>query len=408
MKISGLIDAGNTFTVATNARLQKVTLITANNAIIHVTALIDGGASRNIIDTRVSSAGGYRLPTLGAWRGVVDAGGARRMAHWEIVDLKGAVEMILGRSWLRDVGAVHDYASDEIVVRVDGQTFRLQPAQEDRRVMAEVEPTVGAIDLQSDDDVLTLDSGEQASRVLPHPSEDLCMSADLGEPIVETCTGGADEGHRVTNPSRAGPRSTAAIPSSTAPPSLCASHIVQTPLLNGADEPFVEHENTGTREDLQPADAPTAFEPSDSSPIFGHNRCRTSTRWAFLAVEATDDDEVPDVGDWRPSGEPALKGRAAQEALRLGEMYAARYQKTRTERRKVTQARRLKNAHIAAQLLDDALRDVREGAELNSIAAAWESTVLKDVPPTPVHPADAARIAFDRVMQSIRKELLWQ
>ncbi|KAJ7177153.1 hypothetical protein C8R46DRAFT_834690, partial [Mycena filopes] len=106
---------------------------------IHVTALIDGGASRNIIDTAfhrgvaeklgallegadLRSAGGYRLPTLGAWRGVVDAGGARRMAHWEIVDLKGAVEMILGRSWLRDVGAVHDYASDEIVVRVDGQT----------------------------------------------------------------------------------------------------------------------------------------------------------------------------------------------------------------------------------------------------------------------------------------------
>ncbi|KAJ7130711.1 hypothetical protein C8R46DRAFT_924742, partial [Mycena filopes] len=139
MKISSLIDAGDTFTVATNARLQKVSLITANNSVIQATALIDGGACRNIMDTAfhrgvaeelgalregadMRSAGGYRLPTLGAWRGVVEAGGAKKMAHVEIVDLKGAVELILGRSWLRDVGAIHDYASDEIVVRVEGRT----------------------------------------------------------------------------------------------------------------------------------------------------------------------------------------------------------------------------------------------------------------------------------------------
>ncbi|KAJ7863202.1 hypothetical protein B0H13DRAFT_1638305, partial [Mycena leptocephala] len=134
MKISSLIDTDGTFTVATNARLQKVSIITADNSEIHTTALVDGGASRNIMDITfyrgieeklgvlwdgadLRSAGGYRLPTLGAWRGIVDAEGAKTMAHWEIVDLKGAVEMILGRSWLRDLGAVHDYGSDEIMVR---------------------------------------------------------------------------------------------------------------------------------------------------------------------------------------------------------------------------------------------------------------------------------------------------
>ncbi|KAJ7474660.1 hypothetical protein B0H11DRAFT_1654952, partial [Mycena galericulata] len=96
--------------------------------------LIDGGASRNIIDVTfydriaeelgplrkgadLCSAGGYRLPTRGAWRGVVDAEGVRSMAHWEIVDLKGAADMILGRSWMRDIGAVHDHGSDVITVQ---------------------------------------------------------------------------------------------------------------------------------------------------------------------------------------------------------------------------------------------------------------------------------------------------
>ncbi|KAJ7236539.1 hypothetical protein C8J57DRAFT_1033954, partial [Mycena rebaudengoi] len=96
--------------------------------------LVDGGASRNIIDISfyhkiaedlgplmegadLRSAGGYRLPTLGAWRGSVGAEGVQTMAHWEIVDLKGVVEMILGRSWLRDLKAVHDYGSDEIMVK---------------------------------------------------------------------------------------------------------------------------------------------------------------------------------------------------------------------------------------------------------------------------------------------------
>lgn len=175
------------------------------------------------------------------------------------MDLKGAVEIILGRSWLRDLGAVHDYGSDEIVVQVDGVPVRLQPAQEDRQVMAELEqPLQDAIDLQSNK-ILTFDSGEQALEVLPHPSEDLCMSVDKEEILVEACTGCTDGGHRVINPSRVGPRSTAAMPSSAAPPSSCASH--NTLNVDDTDGSFTEHGND-IRKNLQHADAPTAVVPA--------------------------------------------------------------------------------------------------------------------------------------------------
>ncbi|KAJ7135067.1 hypothetical protein C8R43DRAFT_1132975 [Mycena crocata] len=310
MHISSLIDAGGTFTVATNARLQKVSLITSTGSRINVTALIDGGASRNIIiafyrgvaeelrllweGADLRSAGGYRLPTLSAWRGLVDAEGVVAMAHSEIVDLKGAAEMILGRSWLRDIGAIHDYGTDEIMVRHNGTTVRLVAAQEDRRVLARIEePFRGAKDLQTGG-VLTVDSGEQAIRVLPHPCEDLCTSAGNGEDLVVTCTGGTDEGYRVTNPSRVGPQSNAAIPSSTAPPSSCSSPVTLNH-WDGTDNIFVEHGNDKACEDLQPADAPTALASDESSPLFGHNRCRTSTHWAFLAVDVMEDEVVPTV-----------------------------------------------------------------------------------------------------------------
>ncbi|KAJ7808701.1 hypothetical protein B0H13DRAFT_1928316 [Mycena leptocephala] len=333
------------------------------------------------------------------------------MAHWEIVDLKGAVEMILGRSWLRDLGAVHDYGSDKIMVRGNGTLVRLQPAQEDRRVMVEVDqPIDGAVDLQSDE-ILTFDSGEQALRVLPHPCEDLCTSADDDEIVVETCTGGADEGRRVTNPSRAGPRSTAAIPSSMAPrahvrPTL--SSMLRTTLMTSSSTGKKTHAKTSSMQTLPQQLQPTVRPRSLDTTAAGHPHAGRFLRSRQQTMRV-----CQRHGDWRPSKRPSLSGSAAGAALELGGMYAARYQKTRTERRKETQQRRLKNAHQAAQLLDEALREaaeqnecevrpLRELTELNAVAAAWESTAVRPEPPTQVLPAEVARIAFDRLMQSER------
>lgn len=126
LKISSITCEDGAFTIATNARLQEATIITNGGARIEVVALVDDGASRNVMDVGyfeeieellgeleegedLVGAGGNRLPTCGAWRGKVETGGVVKWAHWEIIDLGGSAKMILGRPWLRDVGAVHNY-----------------------------------------------------------------------------------------------------------------------------------------------------------------------------------------------------------------------------------------------------------------------------------------------------------
>ena len=43
------------------------------------------------------------------------------MSHFEIFDCKGAFDVILGKPWLREVRAQHDYVMDSITIGKDGQ-----------------------------------------------------------------------------------------------------------------------------------------------------------------------------------------------------------------------------------------------------------------------------------------------
>ena len=155
LKISSITCEDGAFTIATNARLQEAMIITNGGDCIEVVALVDDGASCNVMDVGyfkeieellgeleeredLVGAGGNRLLTCGAWRGKVETGGVVKWAHWEIIDLGGLAKMILGRPWLRDVGAVHDYSTDVIHIKGDDGEKEFQLVQVDHRRIEEV------------------------------------------------------------------------------------------------------------------------------------------------------------------------------------------------------------------------------------------------------------------------------
>ena len=155
LEISSNTCKDGAFTIATNARLQEATIIMNGGDHVEVVALVDDGVSRNVMDVGyfeeieellgeleegedLVGAGGNRLPTCGAWRGKVETGGVVKWANWEIIDLGGSAKMILGRPWLRDVGAVHNYLTDVIHIKGDDGEKELQLAQVDHRRIEEV------------------------------------------------------------------------------------------------------------------------------------------------------------------------------------------------------------------------------------------------------------------------------
>lgn len=155
LQVSSITCKNGSLTIATNARLQEAVIIPNDRKCIEVVALVDNGASRNVMDTAyfeeildslgvliqvkdLVGAGGNWLPTFGAWRGRVERGGVSVWAHWEIIDLGGSTKMILGWPWLRDVGAVHDYVTDIIQVAGEEGLKKLQQAQVDNQRREEV------------------------------------------------------------------------------------------------------------------------------------------------------------------------------------------------------------------------------------------------------------------------------
>ena len=306
LEISSITCENGAFTVATNVRLQEATLITTGGDRVEVVAVVDDGVSRNVMDVRyfdgimellgeleegedLVGAGGNRLPTFGAWRGKVETGGVVKWAHWEIIDLGGSAKIILGRPWLRDVGAVHDYSTDVIHIKGDEGERELQPAQVDHRKVEEIETR---------------------------------QSLDIG------------------------------------------------------------HKEQLEPTTLQHAEDFTLSKTATTFLLFGHARCKTSSRWVALAVEMDEkeedmmDEEETEMGTRDEM--PMLK-EFLEEVLCLGEVYEARWRTTRSERRKRMRVKRARIAERLGALLEETLAEAEEerkswaaSEELNRVVAAWE------------------------------------
>ena len=98
LEISSVTWQDGAYTVATNARLQEASLVTKLGQKIEVVALVDGGASQNVIDygfykrmegtlgelgpgEDLVAAGNNPLKTHGAWRGQVEMGAVSTWAQ---------------------------------------------------------------------------------------------------------------------------------------------------------------------------------------------------------------------------------------------------------------------------------------------------------------------------------------
>jgi hypothetical protein len=118
---------------------QRIRLAGPSKYQVRATAQIDNGAMRNCIGRHVWESYGHCLGTLilttlkvsvannqtiqcdGLWYGDVDIGGTKSKTYFVIFDCKGTFDVILGKPWLHEVKAVHDYATDTIIVK-SGQT----------------------------------------------------------------------------------------------------------------------------------------------------------------------------------------------------------------------------------------------------------------------------------------------
>ncbi|KII83196.1 hypothetical protein PLICRDRAFT_180599 [Plicaturopsis crispa FD-325 SS-3] len=298
--ISDIKPDGEYFTVATSARYQQATLIGPSGERTPVLALVDGGASRNVIDkacferiaprlaplkpgTNLKSAGDFELHAFGAWEGYIDTAGVAKWMQCEVIDLKGAVDMILGRPWLRDTKTQHDYGADTITVSDTNRTATLYAQHREsvlRKRRNEGLPTIPEGDEPHD-------NPEQATAVLPHrPSEDLPATVPTEVGQCQSWSGCADVGYCVPDPSRSGPRSTSVAyvdvappPNSTLPPaSLCTDN---------ADA--WSHIPRASREGS--ARSRPRARVTTTTPLFGSARCGTASRWALLAVDEGEVDE---------------------------------------------------------------------------------------------------------------------
>ena len=119
--------------------LQRIQLKGKRGTVVRATGQVDDGAMRNCISldrwmkyghcldsltkstTIISVANATKIESKGTWTRTVQVGGTGALSHFEIFDCKGAFDVILGKPWLREVQAQHDYVTDSITIRKDGQ-----------------------------------------------------------------------------------------------------------------------------------------------------------------------------------------------------------------------------------------------------------------------------------------------
>jgi hypothetical protein len=116
---------------------QHVQLLNKNSYAVRATAQVDDGAMRNCIGhhiwhsyghclrelkpsvTQISVASGHEVPCDGTWSGEVWIGGTTSFTHFEVFDCGYAFNIILGKPWLQEVRAIHNYATDTIRIPME-------------------------------------------------------------------------------------------------------------------------------------------------------------------------------------------------------------------------------------------------------------------------------------------------
>lgn len=123
---------------STKPFLQRIQLKGPQNVIVRATGQIDDGASKNCISknrwdryghclsplgpstTLIKVANDAQIRSMGRWHGGVTVGGTETQSTFEVFDCKNAFDVILGKPWLKQVKAIHDYSTDTITIK-DGE-----------------------------------------------------------------------------------------------------------------------------------------------------------------------------------------------------------------------------------------------------------------------------------------------
>ncbi|KAF8056987.1 hypothetical protein FPV67DRAFT_1401614, partial [Lyophyllum atratum] len=117
--------------------LQRIQLEGPAGEIVRATGQVDDGAMRNCISwrrwrgyghllgmdslqpsrLRIGVANGSKTSSMGTWTGVVKVGGTTVTTTFEVFDCGNAFDVILGKPWLKQMRAIHDYETDHILLR---------------------------------------------------------------------------------------------------------------------------------------------------------------------------------------------------------------------------------------------------------------------------------------------------
>ncbi|KAF9462483.1 hypothetical protein BDZ94DRAFT_1165954 [Collybia nuda] len=102
-------------------------LIGVDGSTVRATGQVDDGAMRNCISkqrwdayghclsalkqskTVIGVANNAKIKSMGTWTGPVKVSNTETVSNFEVFDCQGAFDIILGKPWLWDVRAIHDY-----------------------------------------------------------------------------------------------------------------------------------------------------------------------------------------------------------------------------------------------------------------------------------------------------------
>src|SRR6266436_8323340 len=124
--------------------LQRVQLSGTHGNVVRATGQVDNGAMRNCISkrrwdayghclsalspttTRISIANNVVIIPIGRWFGRITICGIGAYSWFEVFESHRAFDVILGKPWLHQLKAIHDYGNDQIRIP-QGDSFAIIP-----------------------------------------------------------------------------------------------------------------------------------------------------------------------------------------------------------------------------------------------------------------------------------------